>query len=143
MTPVQNFEVCPEFVETERTHVCHDQDWEFPNPFVLQCEGEMMTVNKIVTSVGTQNNRKASCFEIVSSRMAVLLLPTPALDFDFTHSDRHLRWRQVCYWDGLEVIARADGHRIGVQGDNNDATLGTRSFDLDQMLADLPVLQCD
>ena len=45
MSPVVYFEGFPEFFETEPTHIRDDRDTELPDPFVVQCEREMMAVD--------------------------------------------------------------------------------------------------
>ena len=60
------------------------------------------------------------CVEIVRRPLAVFLSPTPALEINFTHPDRHLRGSQVCYWNGLDVLAHGDAQEL-TPGSDNDA----------------------
>jgi len=114
MSPTVKFEGYPEFVTVELIQVCHDQDWNFPNPFIVQCQREMMAVNQVITSGWSQNDGKRMRVEVVSSAMAMFLSPTPALDIDFTHPHGHLRRGQVLYRDGCE-FAHGEGRTLSGQ----------------------------
>ena len=119
MSPTVKFERYPEFVTVELIQVCHDQDWNFPNPFIVKCQREMMAVNQVITSGWAQNDGKRMRVEVVSSAMAMFLSPTPALDIDFTHPHSHLRRGQVLYRDGCEF---AHGESCTLRGQNREHT---------------------